>query len=99
MNKSIYLLLERIGEAQVNNTGVVKKGCTNMCAPATVNLYKQTEVDLFFNIEETLSYGRHTLANFQKFSMLIATAYLQPPSVRSSKYYELTDKDHATYSQ
>ena len=46
--------------------GVVKKGYTNMCAPAIVNLYKQTKVDLFFNMEETLSYGRQTLANFQK---------------------------------
>ena len=34
-------------ENTVNNMGVVKKGCTHMCAPATVNLYKQTKVDLF----------------------------------------------------
>jgi len=34
-------------ENTVNNMGVVKKGYTHMCAPATVNLYKQTKVDLF----------------------------------------------------
>ena len=50
-----------------------------MCAPAIVNLYKQTKVDLFFNMEETLSYGRQTLANFQKFSMSIEPITLSPP--------------------
>ena len=49
-----------------------------MCAPAIVNLYKQTKVDLFFNMEETLSYGRQTLANFQKFSMSIEPITLSP---------------------
>ena len=70
-------MLGRTGEAQVNNTGVVKKGCTNMRVPATVNLYKQTKVDLFSTWRKTLSDGRHTLANFQKFSMLIATDHLR----------------------
>ena len=37
----------RTGKAQVNNAGVVKKGWSNMCAPAIVNLYIQTKVDLF----------------------------------------------------
>ena len=64
-------LIGKDWENTVNNMGVVKKGCTIMCAPAIVNLYKQTKVDLFFNMEETLSYGRQTLANFQKFSMSI----------------------------
>ena len=64
-------LIGKDWENTVNNMGVVKKGCTIMCAPAIVNLYKQTKVDLFFNMEETLSYGRQTLTNFQKFSMSI----------------------------
>ena len=55
----------------INNKDSVKKGCTNMCAPASVNLYKhKTKADLFLkykHVEETMSYGRHTLANFQKF--------------------------------
>ena len=66
--------------------GVVKKGCTNMRAPALVNLCIQTKVDLFLNIEETLSYGRHTLANFQKILNANRTdyAYLKSPSARCS---------------
>ena len=51
-------LIGKDWENTVNNMGVVKKGCTIMCAPAIVNLYKQTKVDLFFNMEETLSYDK-----------------------------------------
>ena len=73
-------LIGKDRENTVNNMGVVKKGCTNMCAPAIVNLYKQTKVDLFFNMEETLSYGRQTLANFQKiFSMSTELITVSPP--------------------
>ena len=77
--KILYLGKGRTGKTQVNNTGVVKKGWSNMCAPAIVNLYIQTKVDLFPNIEETLSYGRQTLGNFQKFSMSIEPITLSPP--------------------
>ena len=82
-------LIGKDWENTVNNMGVVKKGCTNMCAQAIVNLYKQTKVDLFkfFNMEETFSYGRQTLANFQKiFSMSTEPITVSPPSVRSSYF-------------
>ena len=42
-----FFLVGKDWENTVNNMGIVKKGCTHMCAPATVNLYKQTKVDLF----------------------------------------------------
>ena len=66
-----------------------------MCAPAIVNLYTQTKVDLFFNKEETLSYGRQTLANFQKFSMSIELI-TKVPLGSLLLHYELTDNTWST---
>ena len=64
------------------------KGCTNVRAPASVNLYKhKTKADLFLkykHIEETLSYGRYTLANFQNSQCQNTTDYIKSPSVHSS---------------
>ena len=88
-------LIGKDWENTVNNMGVVKKGCTIICAPAIVNLYIQTKVDLFFNMEETLSYGRQTLANFQKILNVNWTDYLKSPSVRSS--YIMSWRQHTVY--
>ena len=72
-----------------------------MCAPAIVNLYKQTKVGLFFNMEETLSYGRQTLANFQKiFSMSTEPITVSPPPfVLLTLWVDGQYTDHATCSQ
>ena len=72
-----------------------------MCAPAIVNLYKQTKVDLFFNMEETLSYGRQTLANFQKiFSMSTEPITVSPPwFVPLTLWVDGQYTDHAICSQ
>ena len=62
----------RTGKAQVNNVGVVKKGWSNMCAPAIVNLYIQTKVDLFFITRGNIElWAIHSGQLSKKFSMSI----------------------------
>ena len=72
-----------------------------MCVPAIVNLYKQTKEDLFFNMEETLSYGRQTPANFQKiFSISTEPITVSPPRfVPLTLWVDGQYTDHATCSQ
>jgi len=88
----------------INNKDSVKKGCTNMCAPASVNLYKHKPKQIYFSIhkriEETLSYGRYTLANFQNSQCQNTTDYIKSPSVHSSIIFvDGQHTDHVILSQ
>ena len=77
-------LIGKDWENTVNNMGVVKKGCTNMCAPAIVNLYKQTKVDLFFNMVELWATNSGQLS--KNILNVNWTDYCKSPSVRSSYF-------------